>query len=107
VTIQVKGSPFLWADILGALSALFPWLAIGVILIVVYFLLTTVPGWVWGILFLGAAAIIVAPIFMPMFTSTTKAVQKGIKQVSPAKKKELPPSQAEIERVQRYLKGKR
>jgi len=109
VTIQLKGSPFIWTDILGLIGALFPFLAIGIVLIAVYFLLTTVPGWVWGLLFLAATAFIVAPIFLPTFTKGTKAVQKGLKQITPAKpkKKELPPSQAEIERVKKYLAGER
>lgn len=61
VEIQFKGSPFTWAEILGLLPSIFTLVGITIILISLYYVVVSVPMYIWGSLVLGFLIIYFAP----------------------------------------------
>jgi hypothetical protein len=72
ITLQIEASPISWSVILAVIPSILTLLGIAVILIAVYYLFAGVPGWVWGLLILGAVLLFV----IPTVTKTMKEIAK-------------------------------
>ena len=67
IRLQIAGSPTSWPIILSLLSATLSVMAIAVIFIGVYTIVSAIPSWVWGLLAVGALFIYISPV---IFTKT-------------------------------------
>jgi len=61
ITIQFEGSPIAWAVLLAFLPLILGILGIVIIAIAVFLILGVVPGWIYGLIFLGALLLWIAP----------------------------------------------
>lgn len=79
-TIQFRGSPFEWIEILSFLPLIFTLLGLAVLLLAIFSLITSVPTWVWGALVIGSVLIFLEPW-----------MSGAIRHAAPAKKTIPPP----------------
>jgi len=59
ITMQISGSPFLWASLLLFLPTLLAVIGIIVVFVSVYLMFAAVPSWVWALLVIGGALVLV------------------------------------------------
>lgn len=65
IRLQIAGSPTSWLTILGLLPQILSLMGIAVILLSVYLLVATIPGWIWGLLAVGVMVVTIVPAFLP------------------------------------------
>lgn len=61
ITMQISGSPFLWASLLLFLPTILGAIGIIIVLISVYLMFAAVPSWIWATLIIGGVLIILGP----------------------------------------------
>ena len=61
ITIQISGSPFLWASLLLFLPTILGAVGVIIVLIAVYLMFSAVPGWVFALVIIGGVLIFVGP----------------------------------------------
>jgi len=91
VTIQFRGSPFYWASIFGSLDMIFVALGLVLIMVLLYLLITSVPGWVWGVVVVGSIGLIFLPSLLKSLTAGGKAVQRTAVRIVPERFRLPPP----------------
>jgi len=65
IRIQIAGSPTSWPIILSLIPAILNVMAIAVVFIGVYMIVSAIPSWVWGLLAVGALFIYISPAIFP------------------------------------------
>ncbi|MBA7645023.1 hypothetical protein ES703_52775 [subsurface metagenome] len=73
IRLQIAGSPTSWSMILSLIPAILNVMAIAVIFIGVYMIVSGIPSWVWGLLAVGALFIYISPV---IFTRPKKRVKR-------------------------------
>jgi len=74
--IQVKGSPFTWAEILALLPTIFAVLGITILIIAVYMLIAAIPSWVWATIAIAALLLYFTPTIQKIIAEAMKPKPK-------------------------------
>ncbi len=67
IDVQLEGSPFIWAEVLLWLPAMFTVFGIILVGISVYTVFASIPSWAWGTLIVGVVLLLLAPSAGRMF----------------------------------------
>jgi hypothetical protein len=72
IRLQVIGSPFVWAALIPFIPAIMGLLGISIVLISVYSVLASIPGWAWGLLVAGVILMFAGPTIGKAFVPKPK-----------------------------------
>jgi len=75
ITMQITGSPFAWSTVLLLLPEILGLLGIALIVVGVYLIFAQVPGWVIGIIVVGAALLFVGPAIGSLAEESLKTMR--------------------------------